>query len=87
MSCIAPERDRLAASARQSSGMVAGRSAVSRWALRAQLARVFHWLRQQWRRGAAIRELQRIDDRQLRDMGIDRNGIEAVIDELMRRDR
>jgi uncharacterized protein YjiS (DUF1127 family) len=81
MSCIAPERDRLAAPAR---AVAAHRWTPLGWS---RVARPIRWLRQQWRRGAAIRELQRIDDRQLRDMGIDRNGIEAVIDELMRRDR
>lgn len=84
MSCIAPERDRLAAPARQSSAVAAHRWPPLGWS---RVVRPIRWLRQQWRRGAAIRELQRIDDRQLRDMGIDRNGIEAVIDELMRRDR
>jgi uncharacterized protein YjiS (DUF1127 family) len=37
-----------------------------------------------WRRRAAIRELDRLSDRELRDIGIDRGEIDAVVDELMR---
>jgi uncharacterized protein YjiS (DUF1127 family) len=37
-----------------------------------------------WRRGAAIRELQCLDDRALRDIGIERGEVDAVVDELMR---
>jgi uncharacterized protein YjiS (DUF1127 family) len=85
MSCIAPERDRLAVSGQRSSGAVAGRSAAPGWSLRIRPARLFGWLYRPWRRRAAIHELQRCDDRQLRDMGIDRDEIAAVIDELMRR--
>jgi uncharacterized protein YjiS (DUF1127 family) len=46
---------------------------------------LFGWLYRPWRRRAAIRELQRCDNRQLRDMGIGRDEIAAVVDELMRR--
>jgi uncharacterized protein YjiS (DUF1127 family) len=79
MSCIAPERDQLAMSDQRSSEGFAGRL------LPVRRAGLFGWLHRPWRRRAAIRELQRCDDRQLRDMGIDRDEIAAVIDELMRR--
>jgi uncharacterized protein YjiS (DUF1127 family) len=36
-----------------------------------------------WRRRAAIRELDRLSDRELRDIGIERGDVEAVVDELM----
>jgi uncharacterized protein YjiS (DUF1127 family) len=85
MSCIAPERDRLAVSDQPGGGRAVGRRAPPGRALSAWAARLFGWLYRPWRRGAAIRELQRCDDRQLRDMGIGRDEIAAIIDELMRR--
>jgi uncharacterized protein YjiS (DUF1127 family) len=85
MSCIAPERDRLAVSGPSSCGTVAGRPPTSGSSIRVRPARLFGWLYRPWRRRAAIRELQRCDNRQLRDMGIGRDEIAAVVDELMRR--
>jgi uncharacterized protein YjiS (DUF1127 family) len=85
MSCVAPERDRLAVSGQSSSGTVASRPATTGWSFRVQPARLLGWLSRPWRRRAAIHELQRCDDHQLRDMGIGRDEIAAVIDELMRR--
>jgi uncharacterized protein YjiS (DUF1127 family) len=35
-----------------------------------------------WRRRASIRDLHRLGDCELRDIGIDRGGIDAIIDEL-----
>jgi uncharacterized protein YjiS (DUF1127 family) len=37
-----------------------------------------------WRRRAAIRELHRLSDRELSDIGVERGEVEAVVDELMR---
>jgi len=36
-----------------------------------------------WRRHATIRELHRLSDRELRDIGIERGQVEDVVDELM----
>ena len=37
------------------------------------------------RRRAAIRDLHRLGDRELRDIGIERGGIDSTVDELMER--
>ena len=42
-----------------------------------------HWLRSKWHRRAIIRQLQRLDDRLLRDIGINRNEIEAFTDAML----
>lgn len=41
------------------------------------------WLR--WRRREIIRTLEKVDDRLLRDAGIERSGIEDVVDALIAR--
>ena len=50
----------------------------------AWLAAARERLARPWRRRAAIRELVRLGDGALRDIGIERGEIEDVVDELMR---
>jgi uncharacterized protein YjiS (DUF1127 family) len=40
-----------------------------------------------WRRAQAIRQLSRLNDRHLQDIGIIRGDIEAIADEMIRRRR
>jgi len=51
------------------------------------LAAALDRLARPWRRRAAIRELDRLGDRALRDIGIERGDVEAVVDELMKSSR
>jgi len=44
------------------------------------LYRVVHWLQDERRRGAAIRELNRLNDHHLDDVGINRNDIDWTVD-------
>ncbi len=46
---------------------------------------VVHWLQDEWRRDAAIRELNRLDDHYLDDVGIDRNDIDWIVDATVKR--
>jgi uncharacterized protein YjiS (DUF1127 family) len=57
------------------------------WPGRAWFARARGWFAEGRRRRAAIRELQRVSDGQLRDIGIARDAIEEVVDTLMARGR
>jgi hypothetical protein len=54
------------------------------------LGRLLRWplgrLRQSGRRLAAARELHALNDRLLRDMGVDRDEIDATVDDLLARD-
>ncbi len=50
-------------------------------------ARVLAWFWLQWRRREIIRALERVDDRLLRDAGIERSDIERFVDSLMARSR
>jgi uncharacterized protein YjiS (DUF1127 family) len=43
----------------------------------------FDRLARPWRRRAAILELDRLSERELRDIGIERGEVEGVVDELM----
>jgi uncharacterized protein YjiS (DUF1127 family) len=40
-----------------------------------------------WRRAAAIRELSRVSDPLLRDMGVERHAIDEVVDTLLKTER
>lgn len=52
------------------------------------LAAPLHWLADQWRRLQAIRELNRLSDHHLRDIGISARGdIEAIAEAMIRRRR
>jgi len=55
------------------------------WPGRASVAAVCRWFADGRRRRAAIRELRRVSDDQLRDIGIARGEIEEVVDMLMAR--
>ena len=57
------------------------------WPGRAWFASARRWFAEGRRRRAAIRELQRVSDGQLRDIGIARDEIEEVVDALMARGR
>jgi uncharacterized protein YjiS (DUF1127 family) len=57
------------------------------WPGRASVAALRRWFSDGRRRRAAIRELQRASDEQLRDIGIARDGIEEIVDTLMARGR
>jgi len=57
------------------------------WPGRAWFAAARRWFAEGRRRRAAIRELQRVSDGQLRDIGIARDEIEEVVDALMARGR
>ena len=50
----------------------------------AWLAAAFERLARPWRRRESIRELQRLSDRELHDIGIARGEIESIVDELER---
>jgi uncharacterized protein YjiS (DUF1127 family) len=54
--------------------------------LTASLGRLRRWLRQSGRRLAAGRELHALNDRLLRDMGVERDEIDATVDDLLARD-
>jgi uncharacterized protein YjiS (DUF1127 family) len=49
------------------------------------VARSLSWMWRQWRRRELIRTLDKVDDRLLRDVGIDRGRIEEFVDALMAR--
>ena len=46
-----------------------------------------HWAADRWHRLQAVRELNRLGDRHLRDIGIVRGDIEAIVDEMINRRR
>ncbi len=64
----------------QSAPRTAGRRDVVR-----TIARMMSWIWRQWRRREIIRALDKVDDRLLRDAGIERGGIEDFVDTLMAR--
>jgi len=47
------------------------------------IAHMMSWIWVQWRRREIIRALDRVDDRLLRDAGIERGGIEDLVDALI----
>jgi uncharacterized protein YjiS (DUF1127 family) len=49
------------------------------------LFNVFRWLQDEWRLNAAIRELSRLNDHYLDDIGIERSSINLREDELIKR--
>jgi uncharacterized protein YjiS (DUF1127 family) len=49
------------------------------------IARALSWIWLQWRRREIIRALDKVDDRLLRDAGIERGGIEEFVDTLIAR--
>ena len=49
----------------------------------ARLAAAVDRLTLHWRRRTAIRDLRRLGDCELRDIGIDRGEIDAIVDEMM----
>jgi uncharacterized protein YjiS (DUF1127 family) len=64
-------------------GRTTAATSTARHAL-AWLAAARERLARPWRRRAAIRELMRLDDRELRDIGLLPADVEAVVDALMR---
>ena len=56
------------------------------FSLPAFLWRLLRRLRQSGRRLAAAHELQALNDRLLRDMGVERDEIDATVDDLLARD-
>ena len=52
---------------------------------RRTIARALSWMWLQWRRREIIRALDKVDDRLLRDVGIERGGIEELVDTLIAR--
>jgi uncharacterized protein YjiS (DUF1127 family) len=50
-------------------------------------AQALSWMWAQWRRREIIRTLERVDDRLLRDAGIEPDGIADFVDALMARRR
>jgi uncharacterized protein YjiS (DUF1127 family) len=56
------------------------------WPARA-LAAALRRIARPWRRAAAIRDLSRLDDRLLRDMGIERHAIDEAVDTLLETER
>ena len=61
------------------------RQAAGRPDLIHAIARMLSWLWVQWRRREIIRALDKVDDRLLRDAGIERGGIEEFVDTLIAR--
>jgi uncharacterized protein YjiS (DUF1127 family) len=57
------------------------------WLGAAPLVAAIHWLEDGWRRRQVIRELNRLDDRELRDIGFVRGEIEEVADAAVKRFR
>jgi uncharacterized protein YjiS (DUF1127 family) len=57
------------------------------WPARAFLVAAIRWIIREWRRAAAIRELSRLDDRLLLDMGIERHTIDEAVDALLEMER
>lgn len=51
------------------------------------LARLLSWIWVQWRRREIIRILNKVDDRLLRDAGLERGDIEEFVDTLIARRR
>ena len=49
------------------------------------IARALSWIWLQWRRREIIRALDKVDDRLLQDVGIERGGIEDFVDTLIAR--
>jgi uncharacterized protein YjiS (DUF1127 family) len=49
------------------------------------IARALSWFWVQWRRREIIRVLNKVDDRLLRDAGIERGNIDAFVDSLIER--
>jgi uncharacterized protein YjiS (DUF1127 family) len=49
------------------------------------IARAMSWFWVQWRRREIIRALNKVDDRLLRDAGIERGGIEEFVDAVIAR--
>jgi uncharacterized protein YjiS (DUF1127 family) len=47
--------------------------------------KVIRWLQDEWRRGAVIRELNRLNDHYLDDIGINRNDIDSIADTMVKR--
>ncbi|HLG83053.1 MAG TPA: DUF1127 domain-containing protein [Bradyrhizobium sp.] len=66
-----------AASEQQNAGSFAG---LTRWAARLGRALILHWYRR-----AAIKSLSELDDRALRDIGLQRCHIEAAVRGEVRR--
>ena len=56
-------------------------------ALLVSIGNVFRCLQYEWRGNLAIRELNRLSDHQLNDIGIKRSDIDPVVDELLKRVR
>jgi uncharacterized protein YjiS (DUF1127 family) len=50
-------------------------------------AAAVRWAADRWNRIHAVRELNRLGDRHLRDIGIVRGDIEAIVDEMISRRR
>jgi uncharacterized protein YjiS (DUF1127 family) len=48
------------------------------------IARAMSWIWVQWRRREIIRALEKVDDHLLRDVGIERHGIEDFVDTLLK---
>jgi uncharacterized protein YjiS (DUF1127 family) len=49
------------------------------------IARALSWMWLQWRRREIIRALDKVDDRLLQDVGIERGSIEELVDTLIAR--
>jgi uncharacterized protein YjiS (DUF1127 family) len=64
---------------RDASQPIAGRDFIR------TIARVMSWTWVQWRRREIIRVLNKVDDHLLRDVGIERGGIEEFVDTLIAR--
>lgn len=51
------------------------------------IAAAVHWAADRWNRLQAVRELNRLGDRHLHDIGIVRGDIEGIVDEMISRRR
>jgi uncharacterized protein YjiS (DUF1127 family) len=58
-------------------------SGLAVWGYVSRLAAALDRLARYWRRRAAIRDLHRLGDRELRDIGIGRGEIDSIVDEMM----
>ena len=58
---------------------------LSAWRYVTRLAAAVDRFGGHWRRRAAIQDLHRLGDRELRDIGIERGEIDSIVDEMMKR--
>ena len=80
---FAVDQDRVSKSIKDLAGAFLGR--LVHVGSRLGFFKVVRWLQDEWRRGVAIRELNRLNDHYLDDIGIDRSDIDSFVDTMVKR--